>query len=49
MTLMSTYLRVKARHCRNLAEDAEGWVIKALNEMADELDAKAAELERRQG
>jgi hypothetical protein len=45
MTLMSAYLRLKAKHCRILAGEAEGWVIKALHEMADELDGNAAELE----
>ena len=29
-----------------MAEEADGWVIKALHEMADELDGKATELER---
>ena len=43
---MSAYLRAKANRCRKLAEDADGWIIKALHEMADELDTKAVELER---
>lgn len=48
MTLMSTYLHAKANRCRRLAEEADGWVVKALQEMADELDAKAIEIERTQ-
>ena len=46
MTLMSAYLRAKADRCRRLAEEADGWVIRALHEMADEFEAKATELER---
>jgi hypothetical protein len=48
MTLISAYLRVKASRCRRLADGADGWMIKALQEMADELDDKATELERPQ-
>jgi hypothetical protein len=45
---MSASLRLKAKHCRIQAEESQGWVTKALHEMADELDAEAAELERSQ-
>ena len=45
MTLHAAYLRLKAQRCRRMAEDAEGWLIAALGEMADELEAKADELE----
>ena len=46
MTLVSAYLRAKASKCRALAEKTDGWIVKALHEMADELDNKAIELER---
>lgn len=46
MTMMSAYLRAKADRCRKLAEQADGWVIRALHEIADELEDKAVELER---
>jgi len=45
MTVHATYLRLKAKRCRFLAKQAEGWLVVALNEMAEELDGKASELD----
>ena len=45
MTLHAAYLRFKAQRCRHMAEEAEGWLVAALKEMADDLEAKADELE----
>lgn len=46
MPLISTYRRAKANRCHGLAEEADGWVVRALHEAAEELEAKADELER---
>ena len=45
MTLHASYLRLKARRCRDLAEQADGWLIAALNEMADEFEENAGGLD----
>ena len=45
MTLHAAYLRFKAQRCRKMAEEAEGWLVAALNEMADDLETKADELD----
>ena len=45
MTLHAAYLRLKAQRCRSMAEQAEGWLVAALGEMADEFDDKANELD----
>lgn len=42
----AAYLRMLAIHCRQLARDALEREAKILNDMADEYDAKAIELER---